>query len=90
MIDESEANIFISGLRPTRWHWVTEHRNKPLQSRTDQLHQVPPVPESRDMYVVRMFERRCVCLCSVGKPEGKGTLARPNHRWNDNTKMDLK
>jgi hypothetical protein len=28
MIDESEANIFISGLRPTRWHWVTEYRKK--------------------------------------------------------------
>jgi hypothetical protein len=25
----------------------------------------------------------------VGKPEGKGPLGRPRHRWKDNTKMDL-
>ena len=25
----------------------------------------------------------------VGKPEGKSTLGRPRHRWEDNIKMDL-
>ena len=25
----------------------------------------------------------------VGKPEGKGPLRRPRHRWDDNIKMDL-
>jgi len=25
----------------------------------------------------------------VGKPEGKRSLARPRHRWEDNIKMDL-
>jgi hypothetical protein len=25
----------------------------------------------------------------VGKPEGKSTLGRPRHRWDDNIKMDL-
>ena len=25
----------------------------------------------------------------VGKPEGKGPLGRPRHRWEDNIKMDL-
>jgi len=25
----------------------------------------------------------------VGKPEGKRTLRRPRHRWEDNIKMDL-
>jgi hypothetical protein len=25
----------------------------------------------------------------VGKPEGKRTLERPRHRWEDNIKMDL-
>jgi hypothetical protein len=25
----------------------------------------------------------------VGKPEGKGQLAKPSHRWEDNIKMDL-
>jgi hypothetical protein len=26
----------------------------------------------------------------VRKPEGKRPLGRPRHRWEDNTKMDLK
>jgi hypothetical protein len=25
----------------------------------------------------------------VGKPEGKGPLGRPRHRWEDNIKMEL-
>ena len=25
----------------------------------------------------------------MGKPEGKGPLVRPRHRWEDNIKMDL-
>jgi len=32
-------------------------------------------------------ERRV--LGFVGKPEGKGPLARPRHRWEDNIVMDL-
>jgi hypothetical protein len=27
---------------------------------------------------------------SVGKPEGKGPLGRPRHRWVDNIEMDLR
>jgi hypothetical protein len=26
----------------------------------------------------------------VGRPEGKRTLGRPRHRWEDNIKMDLR
>jgi hypothetical protein len=26
----------------------------------------------------------------VGKPEGKRPLGRPRHKWEDNTKMDLR
>jgi hypothetical protein len=26
----------------------------------------------------------------IGKPEGKGSLGRPTHRWEDNIKIDLK
>jgi hypothetical protein len=26
----------------------------------------------------------------VGRPEGKRPLGRPRHRWEDNTKMDLR
>jgi len=34
-------------------------------------------------------ERRGVYRVSVGKPEGRRTLGRPRHRWEDNIKMDL-
>jgi len=39
--------------------------------------------------VARMGERRGVYRVLVGKPEGKGRLGRPRHRWDDNIKMDL-
>jgi hypothetical protein len=39
--------------------------------------------------VACMGERRGVYRDLVGKPEGKRTLGRPRHRWEDNIKMDL-
>ena len=39
--------------------------------------------------VARMEEGRGVHKILVGKPEGKGPLGRPTHRWEDNIKMDL-
>jgi hypothetical protein len=36
-----------------------------------------------------MGEGRSVRGVVVGKPEGKRTLGRPRHRWEDNIKMDL-
>ena len=40
-------------------------------------------------HVARMGEGRGVYRVLVGKPEGKRTLGRPRHRWEDNIKMDL-
>ena len=31
----------------------------------------------------------CVHGVLVGKPEGKRSLGRPRHRWEDNIKMDI-
>ena len=42
------------------------------------------------MHVARMGERRGVYRVLVGKPEGKGPLARPMRRWEGNIKMDLR
>jgi len=36
-----------------------------------------------------MGERRGVYSVLVGKPEGKSSLGRPRHRWDNNIKMDL-
>jgi len=36
-----------------------------------------------------MGEMRGVYRDLVGKPEGKRSLGRPRHRWEDNFKMDL-
>jgi hypothetical protein len=40
-------------------------------------------------HVARMGEKRNTYRLLVGKPEGKRPLARPRHRWVDNTRMDL-
>ena len=39
--------------------------------------------------MAHMVEGRGVHRVLVGKPEGKRTLGRPRHRWEDNIKMDL-
>jgi hypothetical protein len=36
-----------------------------------------------------MEEGRGVYRVLVGRPEGKGPLGRPRHRWEDNIKMDF-
>ena len=40
-------------------------------------------------HVARMGERRDIYKFLVGKTEGKRTLGRPRHRWEDKIKMDL-
>jgi hypothetical protein len=37
-----------------------------------------------------MGEERDVYRILFGRPEGKGPLGRPMHRWEDNIKMDLR
>jgi hypothetical protein len=37
-----------------------------------------------------MGEERKVYKVLVGKPEGKGQLGRPRHRWEDEIRMDLR
>ena len=39
--------------------------------------------------VVLMGERKGVYRVLVGKPEGKKSLGRPRHGWEDNIKMEL-
>jgi hypothetical protein len=41
-------------------------------------------------HVARMGEKLNACRILVGKPEGKRRLGRPNGRWADNIKMDLR
>jgi hypothetical protein len=40
-------------------------------------------------HVARMADRTGVYRISVGRHEGKRTLGRPTHRWEDNIKTDL-
>jgi hypothetical protein len=40
-------------------------------------------------HVACMGEVRGAYNILVGKPEGRRTLGRPRHRWEDNIKMDL-
>jgi len=52
-----------------------------------------PVIKSRRMrwavIVARIRERRDAYRVLVGKREGKRSLGRPRHRWEDNIKIDL-
>jgi hypothetical protein len=41
-------------------------------------------------HVARMGKKRNAYSVLVGKPEGKGPLERPRHRWVENIKTDLK
>jgi hypothetical protein len=40
--------------------------------------------------MAHMGERRGVYRVLVGRPEGKTPQGRPRHRWEDNTKMNLR
>jgi len=40
-------------------------------------------------HVACMVERRGVYRVLMGKPEGKRSLGRSRHRWEDNIKMGL-
>jgi hypothetical protein len=37
-----------------------------------------------------MHEGEVCIMISVGKPEGKRSLGRPRHRWEDSVKTDLR
>jgi hypothetical protein len=37
-----------------------------------------------------MGEERKVNIVLVGKPEVKGSLGRPRHRWEDEIRMDIR
>ena len=41
-------------------------------------------------HVVRMEEGKGAFKILTGTPTGKGPLGRPRHRWEENTRMDLK
>ena len=40
-------------------------------------------------HVTRMGDRRGAYRVLVGRPDGKGPLGRPRHRWEDNIKIDF-
>jgi hypothetical protein len=75
---------------------VTWERRKLHNEDINNLYSLPnilQVIKSRRMrlkgHIVRMGERRGDYKVLVGKPEGKGLLGTPRHRWEDNIKMDL-
>ena len=72
------------------WRKLHNEELKDLYS----LPNIVRVVKSRRMrwagHVARMGEGRGVHRVLVGKPEGKRTLGRPRHSWEDNIKMDLR
>jgi hypothetical protein len=58
---------------------------------SDKVTSIPTLIKSRRMgwagHVARMGIKWNAYRILVGKPEGKGPLGRPRHRWEDNFKM---
>jgi len=52
------------------------------------MHFWSPYYGARAGHVAHMGEGRSMYRVLVGKPEGKTSLGRARHRWEDNTKMD--
>jgi hypothetical protein len=76
---------------------VTGEWRKLHNEELNDLYSIPNivrVVKSRRMrwagHVVRMGEDSGVHRVLVGKPEGKRSLGRLRHRWEDNIKMDLR
>ena len=65
---------------------------KTFQSRTDFNHTKYLQYQNYVTYMwhVRMGEERNVHRVLVGKPEGKRSLGKPRHRWEDNIKIRIK
>jgi hypothetical protein len=81
----------------TRRDEVTGEWKKLYNKELNNLYSSPSIVleiKSRRMrwagHVALMGEGRGVYRVLVGKPERKRPLGRPWHRWEDNTKMDLK
>ena len=73
---------------------VTEEWRKPHELNVrHSLPNIVRVMKLRGMrwggHVAHMGEKRRVHWDLLGKPEGKRSLGRPRHRWEDNIKMEL-
>jgi hypothetical protein len=75
---------------------VTREWRKIRNEELNDLYTLPsvvPVIKSRRMkwaeHVARMGESKGVYRILVEKPEGKGPIGRPCHRWEDNIKVVL-
>jgi hypothetical protein len=75
---------------------ITREWRKLCNEELNDLHFSPNiirVTNSRRMrlagYIAHTRERRGAYRVLVGRPEGKRTLGRRRHRWEDNIKMDL-
>jgi hypothetical protein len=60
-----------------------------LYSSPDIIRQIKSRKMRWAQHVARMGVGRNVCRFFVGKPEGKGALESPRHRWENGIKMDL-
>jgi len=75
---------------------VTRERRKLHNEELNYLYSSPKIVQvikSRRMrwagHVAHMRERSSIYRVLVGKPEGRGPLGRPRHRWEGNIKIDL-
>ena len=73
-----------------KWRKLHNEEFNDLYSSPNILHVIKSGRMRRAGHVARMGEGRGVWRVLLGKSEGKRSLERPRHRWEDNIKMDLR
>jgi hypothetical protein len=89
-------NRVLRSIFGPKWDEVTGEWRKLHNKELDILYPSPNIIrqiKSRRMrwegHVARMGEERKVYRVLVGRPEGRRSLGRPGHRWEDEIRMDL-
>jgi hypothetical protein len=72
------------------WRRVQKDELYDLYSSPNIIQLIKSRTKSSAGHVAPMGVRSGAYRISVGRPEGKRSLGRPRHRWEDNIKMDFK
>jgi hypothetical protein len=93
----SQFQIHYNNIVPPNakvFYIVLSLQNFPLKLYNEELHNLYFSQNTIRMIQSRRMrwtngEKRKEYRILVGKPEGKGPLGRPRHRWTDNVKIDI-
>jgi hypothetical protein len=84
-----EENIWTRDELTAEWRKLRNEELIDLYSSPNIVRLIKSRRMRRAWHVARTGERRGVYRVLMGKPEGKRSLGRPRHRWENNIKMYL-